>query len=163
VLEEMVYRGYFLMWLRPYGDVLAIAVSAVLFAVMHGNLLQLPFTLILGIAFGYIVIRTGRLWIAIVIHFINNALSNVLQHFSLYQTQAESSRTILIVFSVLGILGLLAVLGLVVRKEPIVQLPARSHRRAPWGELLRSAPFVLAVAASLLLVVWTTSWGGGAT
>ena len=75
LLEEMAMRGFVLHALRPYGDWFAIVVSSVLFGLIHGNVLQLPFALVLGLMLGWMTVRTGSIWPAVVLHFVNNALS----------------------------------------------------------------------------------------
>ncbi len=75
LVEEFAMRGVLMGVLRKYGDGFAIIVSALVFGLMHGNLVQIPFAFVLGLFFGYAVIRTGTIWTAVVIHFLNNLLS----------------------------------------------------------------------------------------
>lgn len=75
LVEELAVRGCIMQPLRRYGDVFAIVATSVLFAVLHGNLVQAPFALFAGLAFGYICCITGSLWPTIIIHCINNAYS----------------------------------------------------------------------------------------
>ena len=72
IVEEFAMRGVMLQALRRYGDWFAVGVTSVLFAVMHGNLVQAPFALILGFALGWLVLMTGSLWAGILIHFFSN-------------------------------------------------------------------------------------------
>ncbi len=76
--EEFAIRGVVMQSLRKYGDYFAIVVSAIIFAVMHGNVTQVPFAFILGCAMGYFVIRTGSLWTSIAIHFMNNTYALII-------------------------------------------------------------------------------------
>lgn len=78
IVEEFAMRGIVMGSLRKFGDGVAIFVSAVLFGLMHGNLMQIPFAFIVGLALGFAVIKTGSLWSGILIHAINNALATVL-------------------------------------------------------------------------------------
>lgn len=71
-IEEFAFRGVVLQSLRRYGDWFAVVVSAVLFGFMHGNMTQMPFALIAGLALGYAFIVTGSLWTSVIIHFFNN-------------------------------------------------------------------------------------------
>ena len=73
--EELCFRGYIMQNLRRYGDGFAIVMSAVVFGLMHGNLIQAPFALGVGLALGYFSVKTGTLWTGIVIHAINNSIS----------------------------------------------------------------------------------------
>lgn len=75
VAEEVCLRGYVMGNLRKYGDKFAILVSATVFAVIHGNLIQAPFALIAGFAIGYFTVKTGSLWTGIAIHAANNFIS----------------------------------------------------------------------------------------
>lgn len=74
-VEEICLRGVVMGNLRHYGDKFAIMASAVMFGIMHGNLIQSPFALIAGFALGYLSIKCGSLWVAVIIHAINNGLS----------------------------------------------------------------------------------------
>ncbi len=72
LVEEFAIRGAVLQPLRKYGDKFAILASAVVFAVLHGNLIQAPFALIAGIGIGYAVCITNSIWTGVLIHFCNN-------------------------------------------------------------------------------------------
>lgn len=78
-IEEFSIRGVVMQSLRKYGDKFAIVMSALVFALMHGNMVQIPFAFIAGIAIGYIVIITGSLWTGVLIHFLNNLASISMQ------------------------------------------------------------------------------------
>ncbi len=75
LVEEFAMRGVLMGVLRKYGDGFAVIVSALVFGLMHGNLVQIPFAFFLGLFFGYAVIKTGTIWTAVIIHFINNFIS----------------------------------------------------------------------------------------
>lgn len=72
LVEEFAIRGAVLQPLRRYGDKFAILASAIVFAVLHGNLIQAPFALIAGIGIGYAVCITNSIWTGVLIHFCNN-------------------------------------------------------------------------------------------
>jgi membrane protease YdiL (CAAX protease family) len=75
LVEEFAMRGAVMGSLRKYGDSFAIITSALIFGIMHGNLVQIPFAFILGLFFGFAVIKSGTIWTAIIIHFLNNLFS----------------------------------------------------------------------------------------
>ena len=77
--EEFAMRGVVLGALRKYGDGFAIIVSALLFGLMHGNFMQIPFAFVVGLALGFAVIKTGSVWTGVLIHFINNASAVILE------------------------------------------------------------------------------------
>jgi hypothetical protein len=76
-IEETVFRGVILGSLRRYGNFFAIFTSAILFALMHNTLIQLPFAFSLGILFGFIAIKTNSLLPSMLIHFMNNFISTL--------------------------------------------------------------------------------------
>lgn len=69
--EEILFRGYVLRCLRPYGKRFAILGSAVLFGLFHGNLLQTPYALVMGLVLGYVTAEYSIRW-AVVLHMFNN-------------------------------------------------------------------------------------------
>lgn len=75
LIEEMALRGIIMQQLRRYGDLFAIICSALIFGLMHCNLMQIPFAVIAGIAIGYAVVVTESIWTGVIIHFLNNAFS----------------------------------------------------------------------------------------
>lgn len=80
LLEEFAFRGVILGLLRTkLSDGTAIIISAALFGMIHGNLQQMPFAFIVGLALGYSVVSNGSMLPAILIHAVNNALTVVLQ------------------------------------------------------------------------------------
>lgn len=83
LVEETVFRGYMLGALRPHGEKLAIVITAVLFGLIHGNLLQFPFAMILGLALGWLTVQTDSLLPAVLLHFTNNLTSVLLSWLAL--------------------------------------------------------------------------------
>ncbi len=89
VAEELTLRGYVMGNLRKYGDKFAILVSAIVFALMHGNLVQAPFALIAGFGIGYFTVKTGTVWTGIAIHAANNFISTAISYAMEYFSEDE--------------------------------------------------------------------------
>lgn len=108
ITEELTLRGYVMGNLRKYGDKFAILASALVFAVMHGNLVQAPFALIAGFGLGYLCIKTGTVWTGIVIHAANNFISVAISY--AMESFPEETVNILYVFVLYGFIffGLIA-------------------------------------------------------
>ncbi len=107
VVEEFAFRGVVMQPLRKYGDWFAIISSAVLFGLLHGNMMQMPFAVIAGIVLGYVTVVTGSMWTGIILHFLNNFLSLV------YSILGELlSDSVRVAFSALYTYGII-VIGLV--------------------------------------------------
>ncbi|MCX7884225.1 MAG: CPBP family intramembrane metalloprotease [Caloramator sp.] len=76
ILEEIVFRGIILQgFLKNYSITKAIIITAVLFGLFHGNIVQTPLVILLGIVLGVIYIKTGSLFMCIVGHVLNNFLA----------------------------------------------------------------------------------------
>lgn len=69
--EELLFRGFALRTLRPYGRRFAVFGSAFLFGLFHGNLLQTPYAFLMGLVLGYVAVEYSLGW-AIGLHMFNN-------------------------------------------------------------------------------------------
>lgn len=72
IAEEILFRGAIATGLKEKGFKVALIGSAIIFTFMHGNPEQTMHQFIIGLIVGYIFLKTGNIWIGIVIHFINN-------------------------------------------------------------------------------------------
>ncbi|MBP0963177.1 MAG: CPBP family intramembrane metalloprotease [Oscillospiraceae bacterium] len=78
ILEELLCRGFILRRLLPYGRVFAIVASAAIFSLFHGSLFQMAYAFAVGLALGYITVRTGSLVHAVLMHVWFNTYSTFL-------------------------------------------------------------------------------------
>ncbi len=76
--EEIVFRGGVLRALlnrmRPWT---AVAVSALLFSLVHGNPAQMPYAFVAGLLLGWMYWRTGSVVSGVVYHWVNNSLAYI--------------------------------------------------------------------------------------
>lgn len=156
VVEELAFRGVIMQNLRPFGDGFAIVMSAIVFAFMHGNLVQAPFALIAGCALGYIAIKTGSLWTSIVVHALNNSISLIISY--LGQSMEKEALTILSAVIIYGliIIGVPCFIAFAVKtnrgSEP---RPSRTLTSGPAKSLAYlSAPTMIVV---VIIMLYTTS------
>lgn len=75
--EEFLFRGILMGQLRRWGDGFAIFFSALLFGLFHGSWTQIPFAFLVGLALGYLVVRTNNIWVSVAVHCFNNTFSAV--------------------------------------------------------------------------------------
>jgi len=74
IIEEMLFRGIILRgFLENYSVQKSIVLSAVLFALFHLNLYQIPVAFFVGCLFGWLYVRTGSLWPSIFGHIFYNS------------------------------------------------------------------------------------------
>ena len=75
ICEELLFRGVILDGLREFGDLFAIIISGLLFALMHGNYAQTILQFVIGCEIAFAVIITGNYFVGVVMHFANNLFS----------------------------------------------------------------------------------------
>jgi membrane protease YdiL (CAAX protease family) len=76
-VEELTYRGAGVWLLRPYGTLLAILTTGVLFGLAHGLLVGLPILAFFGIVVGWLRVRTESIYPPIALHATFNAVALV--------------------------------------------------------------------------------------
>lgn len=89
VCEETLFRGLvFRGFLRRFGFLFPLLFTSLIFAAMHGTLIQFALMLVLGMYFAVMVRLTGSLWAGILAHAANNGA--VLALTKVYGTRLES-------------------------------------------------------------------------
>lgn len=82
ICEEVLFRGFiFKSFSNKNGYKMAIIGSAILFGIMHIDFLRIIPTGILGLVLAYSVYKSGSIFIAIIIHFINNTVVILSMHY----------------------------------------------------------------------------------
>ena len=75
ICEEIFFRGFVMRAFERKSPIKAILMSAIIFAIMHGNFKQLAYAFLCGIILGVVVTLTDSLLAGCVIHFTLNAIS----------------------------------------------------------------------------------------
>lgn len=139
ICEEFIFRGVILQSLRPYGRGFAILFSSLLFAMMHGNIGQFPLAFLVGLAFGYFVIRFDSIWATVLMHASVNSMSTLVNYVELRAGNAAGS----LLYLGLGI-GLLAIaistIAMLRSRRPLHEWFARaSQTKIPMSFLFKRA------------------------
>ncbi len=155
LIEEMIFRGYILGALRAHGDGIAVVLSAALFGIFHGNVLQLPFAFILGLALGYLMVKTDSIWPAVFLHFTNNALSVTLS-FLENRYALDANFITSLTFLAVSAVGVAMLTVVAVCRQPFTPLTNglslfRVSTRV--GKLLTAPAMLVALAILLLSLV----------
>lgn len=78
--EEALFRGFIQSGLQTrWRPLTAVIITAVLFGVFHLDPWRIPSATLLGLLAGYLVIRTGSLYTAIILHTTSNTLGQILE------------------------------------------------------------------------------------
>ena len=77
IVEEFVFREALLGSMLKGGmnKWVAITASALVFGIIHANLAQIPFAIVIGIIFGIIYYKTGNIVITSILHIVNNSFA----------------------------------------------------------------------------------------
>lgn len=78
IFEEIIFRKILIDRTIKYGPLASILVSAIIFGLIHGNLNQFCYTILVGGFFAYVYIKTGQIKYSIGLHIILNMLGSVL-------------------------------------------------------------------------------------
>lgn len=111
--EEILFRGYFLSALTPYGKSFAIMMSSVLFSLGHGNFTQLFQTLLFGLVLAYVTLETGSVKNAYILHVINNCLTLI------------PNTIAYVIIAILGVVGI----GVLIRKRQVIMKNLYTERK----------------------------------
>ena len=74
-VEELTYRGLGISLLLPWGAVLAIGATGLLFGAAHGLLVALPILTAFGLVVGWLRVRTNSVYPGMVLHGTFNAIA----------------------------------------------------------------------------------------
>lgn len=83
VIEEFVFRKLLIDRAVKYGEGTAIVLSGLMFGLFHGNLNQFAYACFLGMFWGFIYVKTGKLIYSIIMHMFINFLGSVVSLFIL--------------------------------------------------------------------------------
>ncbi len=153
--EELSLRGYIMGNLKKYGDVFAIGASAVLFAIMHGNLVQAPFALMAGFTIGFFTVKTGTLWTGILIHGVNNFISLVLSYIIKGSGEETGALLSAVIIYGLGFIGTVCALIFVFRNREKRFSDGDTVLSA--GEKIGSFFFNIPMILAFILMLYITS------
>ncbi|WP_083681426.1 type II CAAX endopeptidase family protein [Archangium sp. Cb G35] len=163
--EEFFFRGVFFQGLRaPGGPAMrAVLLSAVVFSMFHLDPVGFFARVELGVLFGWLLVRTGSLWPAILAHTANNLVSMVLffsaRHLEMpEQPGSQEQAKSMLMLVILGGAVLWALLA-ATRRFPSLLGPPRSREEleAPEAPVpLEPAPRLLQLAVPWMLAAVLT-------
>lgn len=90
LVEEFACRGIMFGMLLKHGQGFALIVSSIVFGLLHGNFEQIPFAFLVGLVLGFIRIKTGSVWICVLVHAFNNLVSVVFSYLPDIGAMAEN-------------------------------------------------------------------------
>ena len=128
LVEEFACRGVVFGLLEKYGQDFAVVTTAVLFGMMHGNFSQIPFAVTVGFVLGFVRAKSGSVWPAVALHFINNAISCLLSTLAKLTSNAAAGTAQTVYFLLSLLLTAVGVVWLELRDKG-------AWRLTPFGEI----------------------------
>ena len=83
IVEEFMFRKLMLDRIAKYGEKMAIFFTALAFGLLHQNLFQFFYAFGIGLIFGYIYVRTGKIRYSIILHTVINFMGSVIAPYML--------------------------------------------------------------------------------
>ena len=162
VIEETAIRGIVMQPLRRYGDKFAIVASAVIFSILHGNMVQIPYTMVAGIYFGLVAVLTGSLWPSMVLHCLNNLFSVIIvavdSNFG--ETAANIATYIILgIFIIVGIIGGIK-FGKMRYTHPLAKGVNTLTRNEKVSALFANPAMIIAIIIMLIITVRSIDFSG---
>ena len=82
IAEEIAFRGVLISKLREkgLGPWAAILISAFVFGAVHGNPIQIPFAMVVGVMLGIIYVKTESVVLCSICHILNNSYAVIMMN-----------------------------------------------------------------------------------
>lgn len=134
--EEFLHRGVVLQGIKHMGFKKAIVISSLLFGLIHFNIQQVSYAFVIGLVLGLVAVVSKNILPAMIIHFVNNAISTYLDFASArgwvfgdalekLQTALQSGQTVLVFvvccFVMLAVVALLCLFVWLLYKQSIIR------------------------------------------
>ena len=75
ICEEALFRYLPMAFIAPYSKKWCIIISSLLFALIHGNIFQIPYAFVAGLIFAAVDIALDSIVPSLILHFMNNLIS----------------------------------------------------------------------------------------
>ncbi len=105
-LEEILFRGAVLHAMRRFGDIIAIAVSTVLYTLVQPSVDKMVYAFIMGLALSYFTVRSGSIWSPIAASVTLKSLFIVLSLLNVYFPEDFAAKVFCLIAAGLLLLAL---------------------------------------------------------
>ncbi|MBQ7880230.1 MAG: CPBP family intramembrane metalloprotease [Clostridia bacterium] len=104
VCEELIFRGVLVNALKGKGYTFAIIFSSIMFSIFHFSPSQLIYPICFGLILSIVYLRTNNIFVPMLLHFINNALSLSIQYFSNGSAEAFTHSASMLIYAIITLL-----------------------------------------------------------
>lgn len=160
ICEEFAMRCCGVGLLRKYGKGFAVMAVAMIFGLVHGNIIQFIFASLIGVILGYVTVKTDSILPAIFIHAFNNGMSVFVDvvNFALGKDVDENATAVLFIFWL--VFGAVCTVILFMKKEfrKDVLPPREPFSNSIWQKLTAFfvSPGMIVPFAFFLISIFST-------
>lgn len=148
IAEELLFRGLLLRSAQTYGKRFAILSTAILFGMFHGNILQSPFAMMVGLVLAYVTVEYSIVW-AIVLHIFNNFVMADMYGRVLELLPEQIAGTV--DWCVLGSFAAASVVFLIVRRKDVKTFFTENKHCSAANRGMLTSPTILVFLALMTL------------
>lgn len=148
IAEEIVYRGFVMNLLKPYGKRFAIVVSSIFFGVMHANVHQLFFAFVVGLVFAYVASEYSLKW-SIGLHIFNNCVFGDLFSYAISGFSQKVQDIILFVVELLFFVG--GIVILIIHRKDIKSYFKEKENKKNYLRVFLTAGVLIFILANLAI------------
>ena len=153
IAEELLFRGLLLRNLQSYGKRFAIFATALLFGMFHGNILQSPFAMMVGLVLAYVTVEYSIVW-AIVLHIFNNFIMADL-YGRLLEILPETVATVAD-WALFGSFAVAAIVILIVRRREVKTFFTENPMDSRANKAMLTSPTILIFLALMTISAFMT-------
>lgn len=155
--EEFLCRGVLLKSMSKYGVPFAVFASSLIFGLIHGNIYQTPFAILVGVVLGYVAVRSGSIWPGVIIHFFVNTFATARDFAMVFLPDDYRDAVLFTFYGIAGVLVLASIIILCTGAKKIKWEPIdRQTNNLLLPEVktkVRCKPLCMLAAVSLLIVI----------
>ena len=161
ICEELFHRGLLLSAYERRGSMKAVVFTAIFFGIFHFDITNFLGPVFLGLLIGYYVIRTNSIFAGMLAHFLNNAISEIIQYFFIDKSipekvtvsSQELGQLLLLGFASLILTGMLLLIFKKVTEGKAVIIPSISRIGNDLASILSHWPVILIVILYIGLMI----------
>lgn len=127
VCEEFAMRCCSLGLLKKHGKAFGVIAVSIVFGLIHGNIIQFIFAMLVGLILGYITVRTDSIVPAIFVHGLNNGMSALSSVFVFAFGDKADSIATYVFFGFWIVAGIASTVILAIKKKLVVRLDKQNN------------------------------------
>ena len=145
IFEELLFRKGIISITKRYGVWFSILFSSIIFGLVHGNILQAVFAMFTGIVLGFVYVKTGRIGICMIIHFINNLFG------ALALIMPDKEAILNNVMLMFGAIGIICILVNLKKIKTLITLPKVEVITVRYSLMFKCISFIFMLAFYVLM------------